>query len=209
RVTSDFRGLARDRRAAETRAPQAYFTGCSGNVTAGKYNAGSRANRETLRDRMIQGMRAAWRTTTRHDVETWSWRVERLTLEPRAEPAFAADASEKVLKDPKASKAARGNAALQLAWRARLDRPVNVTCLEVGPATLLHLPGEPFIEYQLAAQGMRPDRFVCVAGYGDGGMGYIPTDAAYLQGGYEPTVALAAPCEKRLKETIRAAVGGK
>jgi hypothetical protein len=67
---------------------------------------------------------------------------------------------------------------------------------------VLHLPGEPFIEYQLAAQELRPDRFVCVAGYGDGGPGYIPTDQAYLEGGYELTVALAAPSEKRLRRAL-------
>jgi hypothetical protein len=209
RVTSDFCGLARDRRAVETKTPHVYFTGCAGNVTAGKYNDGEKANRAVLRDRMIQGMRAAWRTTVRHDVETWSWRSVRLKLDARAEANFSAESSEKVLKDPRATKAARGNAALQLAWRARLDRPIDVTCLEIGAASVLHLPGEPFIEYQLAAQKARPDRFVCVAGYGDGGMGYIPTDAAFLQGGYEPTVALAAPCEKRFLEAIRAAVKGK
>jgi hypothetical protein len=61
---------------------------------------------------------------------------------------------------------------------------------------VLHLPGEPFIEYQLKAQALRKDAFVCVAGYGDGGPGYIPTARAYLEGGYEPTVALAGPqCE--------------
>ena len=49
----------------------------------------------------------------------------------------------------------------------------------------VHLPGEPFIEYQLKAQQARKDAFVCVAGYGDGGMGYIPTRAAYAEGGYE------------------------
>jgi hypothetical protein len=40
---------------------------------------------------------------------------------------------------------------------------------------------------------LRPDAFVCVAGYGDGGPGYIPTAQAYFEGGYEPTVALAGP----------------
>ncbi len=34
-------------------------------------------------------------------------------------------------------------------------------------------PGEPFIEYQLFAQAESSDKFVCVAGYGDGGMGYL------------------------------------
>ena len=32
---------------------------------------------------------------------------------------------------------------------------------------------------------MRPEAFVCVAGYGDGGPGYIGTAVAYEQGGYE------------------------
>ena len=32
-----------------------------------------------------------------------------------------------------------------------------------------------------------------VAAYGDDGPGYIPTAAAYLEGGYEPSVALAGP----------------
>jgi hypothetical protein len=40
---------------------------------------------------------------------------------------------------------------------------------------------------------MRPAETVFVASYGDDGCGYIPTAAGYLQGGYEPTVALAGP----------------
>ncbi|HMC88092.1 MAG TPA: hypothetical protein VKI17_01025, partial [Gemmataceae bacterium] len=43
------------------------------------------------------------------------------------------------------------------------------------------------------AQSLRPDAFVCVAGYGDDGPGYIPTAQAYFEGGYETTVALAGP----------------
>ena len=67
---------------------------------------------------------------------------------------------------------------------------------------MLHLPGEPFVEYQLKAQVLRPDAFVCVAGYGDDGPGYIPTDRAFLEGGYEPTVALAAPSEGLLTKAM-------
>ena len=84
------------------------------------------------------------------------------------------------------------------------DRHVNadLTCLDLGRVLVLHLPGEPFVEYQLKAQEMRKDAFVCVAGYGDDGMGYIPTDRGYLEGGYEPTVALAAPCEELLYKAM-------
>ena len=101
----------------------------------------------------------------------------------------------------KATPAKRGNASFQLSWLKRKDRPIDLSCLDLGKALVLHLPGEPFIEYQLGAQKMRKD-VVCVAGYGDGGPGYIPTDAAFLEGGYEPTVALAAPSEKLLVKAV-------
>ncbi len=200
RVSCDFCGLARDKRAGEgEKVFQAYFTGCAGNVTAGKYNDGTPANRAVLRDRMHAAMKAAWKATTRHPVKNYELRVARVKFSPRREKNFLEEASKAVLADAKAPAARRGNAAFQLAWLARIDRPVDVTVLDLGEALVLHLPGEPFVEYQLRAQGMRKDRFVCVAGYGDGGMGYIPTDRGYLEGGYEPTVALAAPCEKLLE----------
>jgi hypothetical protein len=50
---------------------------------------------------------------------------------------------------------------------------------------MLHLPGELFVEYQLAAKAMRPDLQVFMAAYGDYGPGYIGTAAAYPEGGYE------------------------
>jgi hypothetical protein len=203
RVTSDFCGLARDKCAAEEPGvAQAYFTGCAGNITAGKYNDGSRANRPVLRDRIHAAIKAAWKATERHALTNWEWRIEPVKLAPRKEKSFGAEASTRVLKDPKASKAARGNAAFQLAWLKRINRPIELTCLDLGKALVLHLPGEPFVEYQLAAQRLRKDAFVCVAGYGDGGPGYVPTDRAYIEGGYEPTVALAAPCERLLQRAM-------
>jgi hypothetical protein len=65
----------------------------------------------------------------------------------------------------------------------------------MGDASILHLPGELFVEYQLAAKAARPDRFVAMAAYGDYGPGYIGTAEAYAQGGYEtsPTASNVAP----------------
>ena len=69
---------------------------------------------------------------------------------------------------------------------------------------MLHLPGEPFIHYQLLAQRSRKDDFVCVAGYGDGGMGYIPLRESYAQGGYEPTWSFIVPeSEELLTKAIK------
>src|SRR6516164_6845957 len=147
-------------------------------------------------------MKAAWKATVRHELKAWAWRVEPLKLAPRKEKSFGAEESRKVLENPKESKARRGNAALQMAWLKRIDRPIELTCLDLGKAQVLHLPGEPFIEYQLKAQELRKDAFVCVAGYGDDGPGYIPTDKAFLEGGYEPTVALAAASEELMNRAI-------
>jgi hypothetical protein len=55
----------------------------------------------------------------------------------------------------------------------------------LGPIDIVHMPGELFVEYQLAAQKLRPNSFVCMAAYGDYGPGYIGTADAYTQGGYE------------------------
>jgi hypothetical protein len=194
RVSSDFCGLARlKRQDDDEKVRQIYFTGCAGNITAGKYNDGAHENRPVLRDRIYTAMKAAWKATERHAVKEWDWRIEPVMLPRRSELSFGEDASKQILEDVKQSKAKRNNAAFQLAWLKRIDQPIELTCLDFGKAMVLHLPGEPFIEYQLKAQELRKDDFVCVAGYGDGGPGYVPTAKAYDEGGYEPTVALAGP----------------
>ena len=206
RVSSDFCGLARQKRQDEDAGVfQLYFNGCGGNVTAGKYNDGAKENRPVLRDRIHAAMLAAWKDTTRVPVSGWEWRYEAVKLPPRSEPAFGAEASRQVLADERATAARRNNAAFQLAWLKRIDTPIELNCLDFGGKVMsLHLPGEAFIEYQLAAQRMRPDAKVHVTAYGDDGPGYIPTAAAYLEGGYEPTVALAGPdSEAILLKTMR------
>jgi hypothetical protein len=209
RVSSDFCGLARKKRQEEDPdVLQVYFTGCAGNVTAGKYNDGAHANRPVLRDRIYSAMAAAWKSTRRHALDGWRWRVEPVKLPARVEKSFGDEESRKVLADPNQVKARRANAAFQMAWRQRLDRPIELTCLDLGKVLVLHLPGEPFIEYQLKAQELRPDAVVCTAGYGDGGPGYIPTARAYFEGGYEPTVALAGPASEGILHAAMAKLLG-
>ncbi|MBY0456424.1 MAG: hypothetical protein K2V38_03745 [Gemmataceae bacterium] len=205
RVSADFCGLARQKFQDETKAFSVYFNGCGGNVTAGKYNDGAKENRATLRDRVYAAMTAAWKDTKKQEVAEFDWRFEPVKLPPRKEAAFGAEESTKALNDDKATAARRNNAAFQLAWLKRADTPIEVNCLDFGGKALgLFLPGEAFVEYQLAAQTALPNAAVHVAAYGDGGPGYLPTAKAYLEGGYEPTVALAAPeSEDILLKAIR------
>ena len=77
--------------------------------------------------------------------------------------------------------------------RIKAGIPITLSALHVNDASLLHLPAESFVEYQLRAQAAAPDRFVACAAYGDGGPWYIPTKEAYPQGGYAVSVAWCDP----------------
>lgn len=209
-VSSDFCGLARRKRQSDSPSVfQMYFTGCAGNITAGKYNDGSKENRAILRDRIYLGMTDAWKVTYTSPITKMEVRVEQVKLGSRKEKEFSLEENLKVVADVKETKVKRNIAALKLAWAQKREQVVDVSCLDLGAASILNLPGEAFIEYQLAAQEMRPDLFVCVASYGDGGPGYIPTDKAFTEGGYEPTGAFSPPNEGLLISTISKLLGPK
>jgi hypothetical protein len=91
------------------------------------------------------------------------------------------------LENPNSQFEDRREAAIHLAWLDRVDSGHRITlaALNLGGIVVLHMPGELFIEYQLAAQQMAPGRKVLMAAYGDFGPGYIGTAIAYTQGGYE------------------------
>jgi len=64
---------------------------------------------------------------------------------------------------------------------------VEIQAIGVGPAKIVALPGEAFVELALAIKGADPN--VLVAGYANGNIGYIPTEAAFAEGGYEVEAA--------------------
>jgi hypothetical protein len=61
----------------------------------------------------------------------------------------------------------------------------TVGALRLGNAAFVFLPGEPFVEIALAIREASPFRFTAVAGYAESYIGYIPTDRAFKNGGYE------------------------
>lgn len=197
-VTAEFVGLAR---AAVEREhpgiPHVHFNGASGNVAAGKYNDGSPEMRPVLTERLAAGMRGAWQATEKRPLsaDRIEWRVAPVTL-PVGEH-LKRDEIEHTLADANADPRARLQAADELAFLDRAARgvPTELSCLKLDNIYLLHMPGELFIEYQLAAQAMRPNDIVCMAAYGEYGPGYIGTEISYGQGGYEtgPHASLVAP----------------
>lgn len=195
RATPDFPGIARERLEKETGVFQLHFTGCAGNVAAGKYNDGTPPRREELAARMLDAMKRSLATLRRRPAGPISWKVRPVELPLRKEPSESAEAQRKILGDPDAPAVKRIGAALALSTieRARAARPIELTSLGIADVRLLHLPGEPFVEFQLEAASLRPDLFVAVAGYGDCAHGYICTEASYAEGGYEPTASLLDP----------------
>jgi hypothetical protein len=188
KISADYPGMARDQReAAEGAGLHIHFNGAGGNIGAGKYNDGSRENRPLLAGRLADGMKQAWDDTQQVSVAdlSFDWATVGLTM-PLADWY---DEAERIatLHDAKQTKLVRLKAARELAWaqRAKDEHVINIARLRLGPIDILHAPGELFVEYQLAAQKMRPESFVCMAAYGDYGPGYIGTAEAYTQGGYE------------------------
>ena len=177
--SADFPGVARRLRQAETPGTaQIYVSGCSGNTVAGKYNDGSPENRAILGGRLHDAMVAAWKATKRVPIDSYTYRTVTLRLEPRELPGFSIPELEAQLT-PETKRFPQCLAAMGLSWRKRLatGRQLQIPIIDFGPAQFLLMPGETYVEYQLAAQKMRPDSFVCVAGYGDGATGYIPTES--------------------------------
>jgi hypothetical protein len=195
-VSYDFVGMARAAR--ETSLPgvfQICFDGAGGNVACGKYNDGSKENRPRLAERLEAGMQAAWEATQKTPITAADvrWRVCPVSLP--VSPRISEERCRQMLENTDVSVRERMHAARDLVFLRRMQsgHQIPLTCLEIGPACVLHMPGELFVEYQLAAQAMRPDDFICMAAYGDAGPTYIGTKIAYTQGGYEVTRSRVAP----------------
>ncbi|MFI4876247.1 MAG: hypothetical protein ACIALR_12940 [Blastopirellula sp. JB062] len=183
----DFPGMARDQREKRTGVFHLHFNGAGGNIGAGKFNDGSHANRQVLADRVADGMRRAWETQKISSItaDQVAWKSVAVQLPSAAHLDGEALATE--LADEKTPPNRRVHAADKLSYFNSVKRgeKIEIGCLSLAETRILFLPGELFVEYQLAAQSMRPDKNVLLAAYGDYGPFYIGTRIAYWQGGYE------------------------
>lgn len=196
RCTSDFAGLARKQRQQdEPDCLHVYFTGCAGNVAAGKYNDGSPAARVALTKRLYEGIVASEAQLERFELKSQklTWKTADILPPPRS--SFHAQALAELIATKSESVVNRNRSSYTLSWLQRVKKqtPIVLSSLHVGSTKLLHLPAEMFVEYQLRAQRLQPDNFVCTAAYGDGGPWYIPVREEYPNGGYEVSVAFCEP----------------
>ncbi len=199
---TDFPGMARGMREQTLGVPHIHFNGAGGNIGAGKYNDGSPENRPVLAGRLAKGMADAFAATEKFPVtaDDLEWNVVPVSLPPAAHLDEVKLLEQ--LRDEKAKVSVRISAAKWLAFlrRTKAGGKTDIACLTLGKARVLHMPGELFVEYQLNAAKLRPDLFVAMAAYGDYAPGYIGTEIAYTQGGYEtsPGASRVAPSVERV-----------
>jgi hypothetical protein len=105
-------------------------------------------------------------------------------------------------------------AATQAGWRAEYSHtyfgkdtvPWELMAIAIGPdIALISVPGEPFTETAQAIVAQSPFAHTLVSGYSNGGFGYIPTTAAFGEGGYETeaTPFSAGASEQLADEAVR------
>lgn len=206
RVSSDFAGLARKQRQKdEPGCLHIYFTGCAGNVAAGKYNDGSPEVRPILTRRVYEGIVKSEETLKPEPVGEVTWRTQEVL--PPARSGITAEQLAEQIGNKKNAVVNRNRPSFQLAWIERVARgtPIVLSALHVNAIALLHLPSEMFVEYQLRVQAARPNRFIATTAYGDGGPWYIPTREEYPHGGYEVGMAY---CDPEVDEMLTKGIQG-
>ena len=72
-------------------------------------------------------------------------------------------------------------------------RRVPVSAIAVGDIAFVGLGGEPFSHYAEAIREGAPDKMVITCTCANGFEGYLPTAAAFREGGYEATASAFTP----------------
>jgi hypothetical protein len=195
--------------AAASAAEHAFCMGCAGNVTAGKYThpTDREGNLLLFGRRLADGILRNVGSMTWEPAESMSWRSASFPFPAASErlPALRAE-----LADPTVPESRRNIAAPVV---SSMTDPHNTTyvlnSLALGSARMVFFPGEPFVEYQLFAQSLEPDRFVASAGNCGDSFLYLPRAASFATGGYEVSSFCwcTAEIEARLEGAIREVLG--
>jgi hypothetical protein len=183
-VSADFVGRARRLRHGDNPAvAQIYVSGCSGDVTAGKYNDGTDTMRPILADRLHNAMKSAWDATVRTPLTASmiKFRNVPLVLPFNDDPEFLRETLLKELRDEAQPEGKRILAAMSLSSLDRVERgePIDLVCADFGVARIVLMPGEAFVGYQQLAQSLSGDVLTMSIGYGECWPGYIPTQRAF------------------------------
>jgi hypothetical protein len=205
-VTSDFVGLARERRKRDDRnVAQVYASGCSGDVTAGKFNDGTPESRGQLTDRLYEAMCHSSDHVQRIPLERLTFRNATLDLEPSRDENLRGDFLNGQLHDETLTTEKRILAAMGLAAQNRVARgqSIDMPCIDFQVARVVVFPGESFVGYQFMAQELSAGKPVLPIGYGECWTGYVPTESAFIDGFHESWLWVAPGAEARIRSALR------
>jgi len=206
-VSSDFVGLARKRLARLDRAIHPiYASGCSGDVTAGKFNDGSPHAREELTSKIFDAMLANRASSRKMDASKgWVLRSKMLELQYTQSPSLQKDVMQRELQDDSLPVEKRILAAMGLAsWKRSVEnpKPIDVPCVDFGIARVVLFPGESFVGYQHLAQRLSGQVPVVPIGYGESWTGYVPTASAFDDGFHESWLWVAPGAEQKIQQVL-------
>ena len=125
------------------------------------------------------------------------WRLEHVRLPYRDIPLKRRQEVEEILKhnpqpprgengevDPRWFRAA-STRSVELCRKRDPEFPYEIQVLQIGDAVIVGLPGEPFVEGQLAIKVNSTSPYTFVAHVTTHYVGYLPTREAYTRGGHE------------------------
>ncbi len=110
-----------------------YFTGCAGNIAAGKYNDGSHAMRPILVQRMLDGIVALGEVLKPQPIGDIAWKTTEFL--PAPDPRWDIDQIRKQIADPKQAVVGRNRPSYTVAWLERCraaDTPILLSSLPRG-----------------------------------------------------------------------------
>jgi len=149
------------------------------------------------------------------------WRIERVPLAVREVPSETLAAARRVIEghpQPKWSSdkrdavagewmSAAGIVSVDLMRRREPNLAYEIQALRIGDAAIVGLPGEPFVEGQLAIKIGSPAYPTYVAHCATQYVGYVPTRDACARGGHEANTSYWAKlCPEALEVVVEHAV---
>lgn len=166
-----------------------YFTGCAGDITAGKYTTTNRPrNRHVFGIRLYDGFQGAFdaaRAATPQPLRSLAWADH--TAEVPLAPIHGSESDHLAkLRDPAAPSSLKYLSAMKIdRHRRNLHAyPFRVSRLRINDHALFFAPSELVVEYQFHAK-RRCGGKAMIAAYGDSFLKYIAHDRAFDEGGYE------------------------
>jgi hypothetical protein len=214
-ISPDFPGYAVGLVEQATGGPAFYLHGAGGNVGPGRDADGTLEGAKVLAGRIAEAALLALRRArpcppAPLHLHTWTQPIDLrpdLPNEAVARRDFEQCAAQ---PSPSISELWRRAALLEVVSQREVVSQCELFVLHHGDWCLAGLPGESFVESQLAIRGASPVPFTLVGGYYDTTLWYIPTWQALRSGGYEAAggwTYTAPGTSERLTRSVIARLG--